>query len=195
MVATNSLRESLRAEISAMKDAELRSAFREGLRLSVEHITRLALILAELEKRGERVQGVHSGLLGLLRAVACGDLLAETIVVFACAPKVLQRVGQLPIEEQERVLADPEECERLLQPRSFAKKEGNSCRASPTRLDRAMLLSMAHTATPKDLAALIAEMIASHGSAVDVWAALAQEKPIQQLLAKGDGHASKEKRA
>lgn len=187
MIAAASPLTALQDEIHGMTTEELRNEFRSGLRLSIDHLTRLALILTELESRGEKIQGVNIGLLSLLRSIAKGQLLAETVVTFASKPTVMRRVGKMPVDEQRRIVEDEEECERLMEPqpqKKNKKQQRPHADTSRVQIEEGNYLFSAKVATPKDLAALIAEMILANPDPAAVWAALMQEREIKRLIHK-----------
>ena len=187
MIAAANPLAALQAEIHGMTTEELRNEFRSGLRLSIDHLTRLALILTELESRGEKIQGVNIGLLSLLRSIAKGQLLAETVVAFASKPTVMRRVGKMPVDEQRRIVDDEEECKRLMEPqpqRKNKKQQRPHADTSRVHIEEGNYLFSAKVATPKDLAALIAEMILANPDPAAVWAALMQEREIKRLIHK-----------
>ena len=172
---------ALREEIKQLPTDELRDEFRKGLQLSVEHLTRLAVILAELESRGEKVAGVLPGFLALLRQIANGTLLAEALVRFAAAPKAMREVARLPIEEQQAVLDDEEECARRIRPKRSGTN-GTGRRSAKAGEAQQNPLIAASLATVKDLAEQIADMISCHPEPEAVWAALMQEPVVRRLV-------------
>jgi hypothetical protein len=175
-------RESVRAEIRSMTTDALRTALVSGLRLSVFHLLRTALIYQELEERGEKVEGVSDGLLTILGRIARGDLLAEVVVRFAGSPSVMARVGRMPVEEQRAVVGDDDRVKDLLRPRPrktvrqgvLHKERRQSPLKSDTRSDieQRHPLLIAERATVKDLAELIVGMAGRHPEPQAVWAAV-----------------------
>lgn len=72
---------------------------------TAENLLRLAVVVNELESRGEDLKHLRIGLLPILRKIASGKLLAEAVVAFAGQPALLQRVAAMPLEEQKQVVA------------------------------------------------------------------------------------------
>jgi hypothetical protein len=77
------------------------------LSLTAKNMMNAAIIVVEMERRGEDVEGLKISLLHHLRKVACGQLLPEIIVRFAGSPLLIGCIGNLPISSQ-RKIADGE---------------------------------------------------------------------------------------
>jgi hypothetical protein len=176
----NDKQNAIRTQIQALTTEQLRREFTEGLRLSSDHLTRLALVLEELERRGDSVTGASAGLLNLLRRIARGELLAETVVRFAGSPQVMASVGKLPVVDQQAILADEKRQAELLRPRP-AKSHSKGERRQD--IESKNPLMAAELATSKDLAEMIAEMISRHPDPSQVWSALCSQPTVQKLLA------------
>ena len=150
----------------------LREEFASGLRVTVDHLVRMAAILHELERRGVGVTGVPSRILSLLRRIASGKLLPETVVQFAGTPSVLAVVGRLPPERQRKMIEDDDERKDYVYGCRNRKAEDEE--AGP-------FVGAAALATPKDLADTIAEMIRRNPQPAMVWELLAAHPTVRKL--------------
>jgi hypothetical protein len=81
----------------------LREELARSLTLSALHLVRLAAIWSELERRGEDLTDLRSGLAVYLPMIASGRLDAEAVVRFAGNRSLLHQLLTLPIEEQRRL--------------------------------------------------------------------------------------------
>lgn len=95
----------LPAELANIDTPTLRSQLAQALELSAHHLVRLAAIWAELERRGENLQNLRTGLAVYLPQIAAGKVDAELIVRFAGQHTLLNRMAALPISEQRRLLS------------------------------------------------------------------------------------------
>ncbi len=164
------------AEIKGLPTDQLHKEFVDGLRVTVERLTRLAVILKELEGRGEVVKGVSESLLKLLRRIADGEVMAEVVVRFADRPQTMARVARLPMEQQAEILEDESKLADLPKPRH---SQGRSRR----NIEDENPLLAAAVATPKDLACMIAEMIQRHPDPRTVWGLVCAEPFVKSLVA------------
>lgn len=85
---------------------ELRSELAQTLEITARHLVRLAAIWAELERRGEDLSNLRSGLWSYMRAIAAGNLRPEIVVQYAGHTMLLNRLATLQLEDQDRLLAD-----------------------------------------------------------------------------------------
>ena len=88
------------AELGAMSNQQLRARLAQSLTLSARHLAYLAVIWAELERRGEDLSDLRTGLAAYLPQIAAGVLDAEAVVRFAGKPSVLRALAGLPLEQQ-----------------------------------------------------------------------------------------------
>jgi hypothetical protein len=93
--------------IRAMDTAALRAELADAIGHTAKHLLRLALIWAELERRGEDLSDLRSGLGTYLPLIASGAVLPDVVVRFAGNNSLLRAVASLPVGEQRR-LADGE---------------------------------------------------------------------------------------
>jgi hypothetical protein len=179
-----------REEIRALTTPQLREEFAAGIRVSVQHLVRTALVLQELESRGERVDGADEGLLDLLRRIATGRLLPQIIVRFAGSPQALERAARLAPDEQRAVLADPARQEEMTRRRRRRADDGDGKPVRPRATGRhpegedlRNPLMAAEVATPKDLAELIVAMIRRSPEAEAVWRLVRGDPALRRLEA------------
>lgn len=93
------------SDLASAQTSELRSELARGLTLTAQVLTRLGAIWMELERRGEDLADLRTGLARTLPLIATGRLAAEAVVSFAGRPLVLRCLEGLPLDEQRR-LAD-----------------------------------------------------------------------------------------
>lgn len=91
-------------ELGAMSTQQLRAELAQSLTISARHLAYLATIWGELEKRGEDLSDLRTGLAVYLPQIAAGRLDAEAVIRFAGQPTVLRSIAMLPTSEQ-RALA------------------------------------------------------------------------------------------
>lgn len=160
--------EALKVEFSAWSSDRLRTEFANGLRITVDHLVRMAAMLHELERRGESVTGAPTRILTLLRRISRGELLPEVVVQFAGTPTVLSKIGTLPPERQRMMLDDEEKRKEFVyKHRADSKNRNTEGPVNP-------LVNAAELATPRDLAEMIVEMIGHNRQPDKVWAVLAE---------------------
>lgn len=83
------------ADLSSLSAERLREELARGLTL-----TRLGLVWAELERRGEDLSDLRHGLARTLPLIASRRLAAAAVVAFAGRPSVLRAIEGLPLDEQ-----------------------------------------------------------------------------------------------
>lgn len=91
-------------ELGNLSNQELRSRLAQSLSLSAKHLAYLAAVWGELEKRGEDLSDLRSGLTAYLPQIAAGRLDAEVVVKFAGQPTVLQSLAQLSLDKQRSIV-------------------------------------------------------------------------------------------
>lgn len=95
--------EAAYANLKELPTEKLREQLGRTLKLTAEHLLRLALIVRILEERGEDLSDLRLGLLSHLRRIAYGQVLPEVVVRFAGSPALVQRISNLPLPDQERL--------------------------------------------------------------------------------------------
>jgi hypothetical protein len=118
MAAIIEAKNNLIAELRTLSTEDLRQQLIDRLGLTAESLLRTACLVAVLEERGEDLSGLKIGLLNHLRKMAAGKLLPEIVVQFAGNGKLINRISELAIADQRRILAgaDPKEVLRLEAP-------------------------------------------------------------------------------
>ncbi len=99
-------------ELNNMSVQQLRAELARSLTMSAQHLAYLATIWSELEKRGEDLSDLRTGLAVYLPQIAAGRLDASAVIRFAGQPTVLRSISTLPLDEQ-RALAEGKSVEVL----------------------------------------------------------------------------------
>lgn len=95
------------AALTAMPTERLRAELAHGLTLTAITLTKLGMVWAELERRGEDLSDLRVGIARTLPLIAGGRLAAEAVVAFAGRPMILRALEGVPLDMQRR-LADGE---------------------------------------------------------------------------------------
>lgn len=119
-------------DLTAASTDDLRAELARGLTLTAEVLTRLGAIWLELERRGEDLSALKSGLARTLPLIASGVLAAEAVVAFAGRPAVLRAIEGIPLERQ-RSLASGEPVE-VIDPTSPAESSRMPLGRLPARM-------------------------------------------------------------
>lgn len=82
--------------------AELTDALSQDF---ARRLIRIAAIWAELERRGEDLSSLRTGIGTYLPAIAAGTVTPEAVVAFAGRESVLRKIATLPPDEQRRLAA------------------------------------------------------------------------------------------
>ena len=93
-------------QIQGADTAVLRQQLANSLTLTARTLKYLALIWQELEKRGEDLSDLRTGLAVYLPQIADGTLDAAFVVKYAGQRMLMQAAGKLPLEEQSRLAAE-----------------------------------------------------------------------------------------
>ncbi|AMP72623.1 hypothetical protein UW163_24120 (plasmid) [Ralstonia solanacearum] len=94
----------LPAELQNMSVQSLRAELARTISLTAHAIARMAVIWRELERRGEDLSDVRTGLATFLPMVADGKLHPEAVVKFAGRTVLLRTLSGLPAEKQIRLV-------------------------------------------------------------------------------------------
>lgn len=86
--------------ILSMDTQELRAELARALTITSETLQYLAAIWRELERRGEDLSDLRSGIGGYLPMIASGHVAAEAVVAFAGRRGALKAVSTLPLSRQ-----------------------------------------------------------------------------------------------
>lgn len=92
------------AQAAATSTEDLKRQLAHLLGLTAQNLVRLAVIVSELEKRGEKLEHIKMGLLPILRQIARGHLLPEVVVMYAEQPGKIRMIGAMPLNEQREVI-------------------------------------------------------------------------------------------
>jgi hypothetical protein len=82
----------------------LKRRLAEQMELSARHLVEMAAIWTELERRGEDLSALRTGLTDYLPRIAAGELDAHAVVQFAGHRQLLRYLSTLPIERQRHLL-------------------------------------------------------------------------------------------
>lgn len=93
------------ALLATWPTADLRAELSRGLTLAADHLARLSLVWAELERRGEDLSDLRRGLARHLPRIAAGQLAAEAVVAFAGRPRLLDALVGVPLGQQRDLAA------------------------------------------------------------------------------------------
>lgn len=92
------------ADFSGVSTEDLRRELAASIGVTARTLVRMATIWAELERRGEDLSALRSGLMAYMPAIADGSLDPEAVVRCAGQATVLKMLASLPLIEQRRVL-------------------------------------------------------------------------------------------
>lgn len=91
-------------EIASTDTTVLRKHLSQALVWTAKTLTYLGAIWAELERRGEDLSALRSGIAQYLPAIAHGKLSADLVVKYAGQKMLLNAISGLSVEEQNRLL-------------------------------------------------------------------------------------------
>lgn len=91
------------ANLASLDTPTLRGELARVLTVTAETLAYLAAVWRELERRGEDLSELRTGLGQYLPLIAAGQLDAEVVVRFAGRQAVLRAVATLPLSEQQRL--------------------------------------------------------------------------------------------
>lgn len=91
--------------IGNMDTPMLREELSRALDLTARHLLYLAAVWAELERRGEDLSALRSGLVVYLPLIAAKTVMPEVVVRFAGNQTLLRAVSMLPPEKQAKIAA------------------------------------------------------------------------------------------
>jgi len=155
------------ADVASMSTEDLKAELVAGLRIAREQLLRLGAVLLELDRRGEHVNG-DAHLLGLLRSIGRGELLADVVVRFGGSPATLSKAARLPLEQQAQLLdQDDETVERRFRPRK-RQSDPHPSKGLPA------LGAMAAQGTIKDVVSMCVMLVENSRDPVAVASLLAQ---------------------
>ncbi len=91
--------------ISRLSTEDLRDRLGEAITLTAQNLEKIAVIWAELERRGEDLSALRTGLTAYLPDIAGGRLDAGVVVRFAGRSTLLRILSRLSIRDQREYLA------------------------------------------------------------------------------------------
>jgi hypothetical protein len=91
-------------ELSRMDTESLRTELGRLVGLNAANFQRMAFVIRLLHERGEDLEELRLGVKTYLLKIAYGQMLPEVMEQFAVFPGLLQRVSNLSIPDQQRVL-------------------------------------------------------------------------------------------
>jgi hypothetical protein len=91
--------------IRSMETQDLRAELAAALTWTAQRLMHLAAVWAELDRRGEDLSALRSGLVYYLPLIAAGQVAPEAVVQFAGSRTLLRAVTALPIDEQRNLAA------------------------------------------------------------------------------------------
>jgi hypothetical protein len=93
-------------DLRQISTEQLRSELGRALELTASHLTHLAAVWRELERRGEDLSRLRSGLWAYMPLIASGRLRAEMVVRYAGHTMLLRRLADLDLDTQDRLLRE-----------------------------------------------------------------------------------------
>jgi hypothetical protein len=93
-----------REALTGLSIDNLRKMLATEISVTAQHIAKMAMVWAELERRGEDMSALRSGIARYLPAVAARRLLPEAVVRLAGNTVALRAIASLVPDEQRRVL-------------------------------------------------------------------------------------------
>ena len=94
------------AALDAIPTETLFAELHKAIEVTAAHLQKIANIWRELQRRGEDLRELRSGLWAYMPSIAAGKLRAETVVKFAGNASLLRAISTLPAEDQDKLLAD-----------------------------------------------------------------------------------------
>lgn len=92
------------SELQALSSDELHARLKGAIGMTAAAIHTMALLWRELVRRGEDMSGYRNALAPFLMAVAEGRLVPQMVVQLSGQTRALERVAELPVQQQELLL-------------------------------------------------------------------------------------------
>lgn len=92
-------------DLSSLSPADLRAELAHALTATARGLGRAAAIWGELERRGESLPDLRSGLATWLPRIARDELAAEAVIAFAGQRMLLNRMIGMPLDQQRNLAA------------------------------------------------------------------------------------------
>lgn len=90
-------------QIQSASIAELKSELAKSLKITSDYLVYISLIWSELNRRGEDLSELKSGLFQYIPLIATNQLDASLVVEFAGNKTLLSALSRLPIEQQKEI--------------------------------------------------------------------------------------------
>src|SRR3712207_2892877 len=90
-------------DLERMTREELREELSRALALTVEGLRRAARVWGLLERMGEDLSDLRTGIAAYVPLIAAGTVLPEAVIAFAGNRTLLRKVAELPPAEQKRL--------------------------------------------------------------------------------------------
>lgn len=94
----------MRVELESVPTTDLRRQLDEAIGVTEAAIISVATIWAELTRRGENLSDIRFSLAPFMLPVARGQLLPGLVVAMSGQTRALQRVAELPVDDQTRLV-------------------------------------------------------------------------------------------
>lgn len=148
----------LQAEASRQSTEELKQELSQLLGITADKLVRLAVIVTELESRGEDLRDLRMGILPILRKIGLGQLLPDLVVMLSGKPALLNKAAKLPLDRQKRIVDGDEDEEELVDERPKIIRSGVRGN-SDAFINRPSLGVIAKSAAPRDVADMAVELV------------------------------------
>lgn len=97
-----------RAQIWKFSTDELRARLAQLLTITVDALGELAEVWIELERRGDDLSSLRSGLMTYVRMIARKEIMPEAVVRYAGHRHIIDKLGVMPLQAQAKLLRKPE---------------------------------------------------------------------------------------
>jgi len=95
-------------DLATIATDALKRRLAQQMELSARHLVEMAAIWTELERRGEDLSALRTGLTDYLPRIAAGELDAQAVVQFAGNRQLLRYLATLPIDRQQQLIEQGE---------------------------------------------------------------------------------------
>lgn len=144
---------------SSKNTQDLKSELATLLGFTAQNILRLAVVVNELENRGEELKAIRMGLLPILRKIAAGEIIPDVVVLYAGQPGLLKTVARMTLDKQQDLVTNKITFAELRTQKTPAPKKQRRIDYDENE-NKPGLAAIAAKATPRDIAAMAADLIA-----------------------------------
>lgn len=152
-VGTKSELQSFREWARKLSAEELRVELSRQLEMTADSLVRLAVIVHELESRGDDLSEMKNGMIPLLRQIAAGELLPELVVMLSGKPDSLKQATKLSVDEQRQIVKGEKPAPT---PRKVCRQ-----REQREPVQRPNITMIAEQSSPRDIADMAADLVLS----------------------------------